>query len=121
MTAKSSADPAELAPSDGKSSGPAPSVGRIVHYRLSKGDVAEINRRRKRFTEAPSQSWGFQAHTGNQVHAGDVFPAVVVRIFEGNDVGTCNLSVLLDGSDTYWATSRKPGDEDGQWFWPPRT
>jgi hypothetical protein len=27
----------------------------------------------------------------------------------------------LDGTDTYWATSRTEGAGDGHWAWPPRT
>ncbi|GAA4560510.1 hypothetical protein [Planotetraspora kaengkrachanensis] len=34
--------------------------------------------------------------------------------------GVCNLQVLLDGNDAYWATSRTEGDEPGRWSWPPR-
>lgn len=97
-----------------------PSIGRVVHYRLSKSDAQEINKRRKRFQGAPAQVWGFQAHVGNRASAGDVFPAVIVRVFGDNPGAntTVNLQVQLDGNDTYWATSRARGEEDGQWSWP---
>ena len=84
-----------------------PTVGQIVHYRLSSGDVEQINDRR-----VPGV-----AQSGNRVAVGDICAAVLVRTFGGQAV---NLKVLLDGDDSYWATSRCGGDADGQWSWPPR-
>lgn len=83
-----------------------PTIGRIVHYRLSEGDAAAIGKQR---TETGA--------TGNPVSAGDVYPAQIVRDFGGPSY---NLQVALDGTDVYWATSRQEGTEDGRWFWPPR-
>lgn len=83
-----------------------PSIGRIVHYRLSDHDAKEINKQR---VEA--------GHTGNRAEAGQTYPAMIVRTFGGT---TCNLQVYLDGPDTYWATSRAEGDQDFTWCWPPR-
>lgn len=94
-----------------------PSVGRIVHYKLSEVDAEAINRRRDDFDTANPGATGFQAHIGNRAEAGQTFPATVVRTFGGDAV---NLQVSLDGTDTYWATSRTPGDDPGQWCWPPR-
>jgi hypothetical protein len=54
----------------------------------------------------------------NLVQEGDVFPAVIVRDWDEQS-GTVNLQVHLDGSDTYWATSRVQGDNPGEWQWPP--
>lgn len=52
----------------------------------------------------------------NPVHPGDTYPAVVVKTFEN---GAANLQVFLDGTDTYWATSRTEGDV-GKWgHWAP--
>jgi hypothetical protein len=86
------------------------SLGRIVHYKLSAGDVVQIDNRHP-------------MHRGQQVRnpvsEGQVLPAVVTAIFDGSDV-TANLKVQLDGEDSYWATSRTLGDRPGQWFWPPR-
>jgi hypothetical protein len=42
---------------------------------------------------------------------------MVVRTFGGP---AANLQVHLDGTDTYWATSRCEGEGPGFWAWPPR-
>lgn len=85
------------------------SIGRIVHYRLSAGDVVQIDNR-------------LPTHRGQQVRnpvsEGQVLPAVVVAIFGSGS--TANLKVLLDGEDSYWATSRTLGEGNGHWSWPPR-
>lgn len=98
-----------------------PSVGRIVHYRLTEQDANDINRRRKDHHEIcrSGDRSGFVGHVGNRVAEGDLFPAVIVRVWDESTV-TCNLQVLLDGTDTYWATSRAEGTEAGRWTWPPR-
>lgn len=86
-----------------------PTIGRIVHYTLGDGDVNQI--RNQRITAVRG--------TSNDVQAGDVYPAVVVRVFDPS-VSTANLQVLLDGPDSYWATSRTEGDGPGHWAWPER-
>ncbi|MGH7877027.1 MAG: hypothetical protein ACRENM_05070 [Candidatus Dormibacteraceae bacterium] len=112
-----------------------PSVGRTVHYQLGVGDVEAINQRRSdaqafrrrvtRHMGGGETDPGYEGrtghveHTGNAVSEGDVYPAVIVRTF-GSDLGTSNLHVLLDGNDSYWATSRTEGDEPGNWHWPER-
>jgi hypothetical protein len=107
-----------------------PSVGRIVHYSLTEQDAQQINRRR---TDGPSIAerikaaiWpiGAQAHIGNSVQAGDVFPMVITRVWP-SERGMVNGQVLLDGNDTFWAISREQvaadsTDKNGLWFEPPR-
>lgn len=96
-----------------------PTPGRIVLYRLTDADANLITQRRG--TAGP----------GNPVAAGQAYPAMVVRTFGGGDA--VNLQVLLDGFDTYWATSREQGEPPagekqatpgnippGTWCWPPR-
>lgn len=96
----------------------APSIGRIVLYKLSVGDAMSIAAQREH-----------TGASGNVAVAGDEYPAVVVRIFAPGEPSTCNLRVLLDGTDDYWATSRVNVDSDyarehnradGQscWRWP---
>lgn len=80
-----------------------PALGQIVHYKLSQMDADLIGARRA------------TAFYGNDVVAGDVFPAMVVRRWDGSDL--VQLQVFLDGNDTYWATSRKQGDEESQWLY----
>ncbi|MFH9731924.1 hypothetical protein [Streptomyces sp. NPDC017260] len=97
-----------------------PTVGRIVHYRLSAADANDINRRRKDFSTAGaglSDRSGYIGHTGNEAIEGQVLPALIVRVWDEPDL-TVNLQVLLDGNDTYWATSRKEGTDLAQWTWP---
>ncbi|MDX3199967.1 hypothetical protein [Streptomyces scabiei] len=101
---------------------PRPSIGRIVHYKISEAAAGQINRARKNFHEHARTSHedsGLMGHQGNWVAEGDVFPAVVVQVFNEATV-TANLQVLLDGNDTYWATSAAQGSEPGRWSWPER-
>lgn len=105
-------------------------VGSTVLYVLNETDAEAINRRR---TDGASiavriqeNKWplGAQAHIGNTVRVGQVLPATVVQVFgiDGDDNPPINLQVILDGSDSYWATSRHRSEspENGFWFWPPR-
>lgn len=85
-----------------------PTLGRVVHYRLSEGDVDNV--------------LAFRADkdyfVGNGVSEGQTYPAQVVATFNGG--ASCNLVVTLDGKDTLWVTSRPEGDTPGTWTWPPR-
>ena len=85
---------------------PLPTLGRIVLYKLSEDDARHIQQQR--------------SHNGtmaNMAGVGHKYPAVVVSTFGGEAV---NLQVLLDGPDSFWATSRHEGDQPGTWAWPPR-
>ena len=97
-----------------------PSIGRIVHYTLTKDDAERITKRRADFakhrhTEAYTDT-GYVAHFGNDAHEGDTYPAVIVRVFDTS----VNLKVMLDGSDELWALSHSEGEGPGFWAWPPR-
>lgn len=118
--------------------GQIPSIGRIVHYRLSTQDVEQIMRRRttgKSISErmkastaasedgAPSiVAWpaGAQAHIGNDVSAGDTFPMLIVRVWGPSAESAVNGQVFLDSNDVFWARSRTVGDQPGTFSWPPR-
>lgn len=82
-----------------------PALGQHVTYRMSGGDAVLIQERR---AAAPA------ARRGNTVHEGDEFPAIVVRVFT-TEPPAVNLQVLLDGDDSYWATSRTEGNHFGQY------
>lgn len=88
----------------------APTLARMVHYTLNEADAESINTRRIS-DEFPGMN------SGNRVEAGQDCAAVVVRVWSDSLV---NLQVLLDGTDSYWATSRSEGDGQGHWHWPPR-
>lgn len=105
-----------------------PSLGRIVHLRLSESCAAEINRRRAGNGDTAAENAirdaGGVIHKGNGVKAGDIFPLVITKVWDGGQPATestfVNGQVLLDGNDCLWATSVKQGDDLGQWFEPPR-
>lgn len=98
-----------------------PSVGRIVHYVLREVDVERIMRRRRDFEnhrrDDDYKDRGYMAHFGNDVRAGDVLPAIIVRAWGEH---TVNAQVYLDGTDTLWMTSIPEGEGPGTWSWPPR-
>ena len=108
-----------------------PTIGRIVHYRLSADDAAQINRRRTTgksiadrmaYGTDPLKAWpaGAQAHIGNDVAEGDVFPMHIVKVWGPTATSAVNGQVMLDGTDTFWATSRTVGEGPGTFSWPTR-
>ncbi len=96
---------------------PTPTIGRTVLYILTAADADAINQRRAHPRGGASEDAGHRNFVGNRASEGDICPAVVVRTFGGP---AANLQVLLDGNDTYWATSRSEGDGPGFWAWPAR-
>lgn len=92
-----------------------PALGRIVRYRLTEQDAADINRRRSDFEHSAAADR--TGHHGNPVAEGQICAAIVVRVFN-SDSHAVNLQVLLDGNDTLWATSSAEGNALGQWAWP---
>jgi hypothetical protein len=101
-----------------------PTIGRILHYRLTASDAQAINRRRtsgasiadRMKQDPPAWPAGAQAHIGNTASEGDTVPLVVVRAWSSG----VNGQALLDGNDTLWVTSAEEGTEPGTWAWPPR-
>lgn len=97
------------------------SQGRIVQYTVSANDAEVINKRREDYNAFKAKYPGYEPdgsvrHTGNTVREGDVFPAMVVRVFE--QAGSANLQVTLDGTDTFWACSVSEGTGGRTWAWP---
>ncbi|MGW2501814.1 hypothetical protein ACWCXL_11980 [Streptomyces sp. NPDC001588] len=86
---------------------PAPQIGEAVLYRLTASDVRSIHRQRIAACQR-----------GAAVRAGDVYPAAIVRVAGDGPDAPCNLHVLLDGPDTYWAQQVACGTEPGTWAWP---
>jgi len=99
-----------------------PTLGRIVHYTLSEQDAEAINRRRKdaRDSAASLDKTGYVAHVGNDVSAGDVYPLIITKVWGGTPTSAVNGQVLLDGNDTFWATSVAIGEGPRTFAWPPR-
>ena len=98
--------------------------GRIVYFVMGESHAAEVMRRRTNAISIAERikvlAWpvGAQAHVGNDVKAGDVYPAMVLRVWS-DDSGCSNLKVMLDGSDEFWATSVSFDAEKapGTWHW----
>ncbi len=108
--------------------------GRVVYYVFGETAAKEVMRRRttsasiaERMKDtkddgltAKTPTWpaGAQAHIGNDVKAGDILPAMVVRVWS-QESGCSNLRVILDGTDEYWATSvNYYADKRGSsWHW----
>lgn len=103
-----------------------PTIGRIVHYKLTEEEAKSINKRyeysiafRK---QNPNHNDGDQHHVGNSARAGDIIPAIIVKVWpnEFGDKPGVNGQAFLDGNDSFWITSKGEGTENGQWSWPPR-
>ena len=89
-----------------------PSIGRIVHYRLSRSDCQEINRRRADYMD----SWRKTVELGKLPVTPVISRMSAIRYPKGRSIlrwsqafspATVNLQVHLDGNDTFWATSRQ--------------
>ncbi len=77
--------------------------GQVVSYMLTTEDMAIINSRR--FSIASESR-------GTPPSAGDIFPAIVVRLAGDN---TVNLQVFLDGNDSHWVLGAVEGETAGCW------
>lgn len=104
------------------------SIGRMVHYRLTRQDAINVNKRRQDALNAlrAGVEDGVQIHYGRQALEGDLYPMVVTRVWTEEDL--VNGKVLLDGNDDLWVTriSEVPVAAEnfetvlGHWTWPPR-
>ena len=102
-----------------------PTIGRIVLYTLTDQDAEAINRRReharKHMDAHRENANGVMVHVGNTVSRGDTFPMIITRTWGNDEHSAVNGTVMLDGSDTFWATSRVVGEHAGMYRWPGRT
>jgi hypothetical protein len=98
-----------------------PTIGRIVIYTLSADDAATINKRRAdaraHMDAHRSNSNGVMVHVGNEAREGQEYPMLIVATRGGQPDSYVNGTVQLDGSDTFWATSRKVGTGPGTYHW----
>lgn len=85
-----------------------PTIGRIVHYKLSAGDAWQINEFR---TAIPG-------HNGNLAREGDVFPMMITRVWSSTPESAVNGQVFVDGNDALWATSVSAGEGPHSFSWP---
>lgn len=91
-----------------------PSVGRIVHIRLSEDCARNANADRA----------ACECLKGSTVNTTDAYPLLITKVWDGGEAATettlVNGQVFLDGNDTFWVTSVQQGTKPGQWFEPPR-
>lgn len=101
---------------------PKPTLGRIVHYYLTQDDARSINARREdaQIADPGRNRTGVMVHIGNRVRAGQVVPAIIVRVWGDHDGAAVNLKCMLDGTDSLWVCSVYQGAKEGSYDWPPR-
>jgi hypothetical protein len=116
-----------------------PTIGRIVLYRLTKEDAAQVNRRRTNgqsikermaisvlgkmgVLQDEIRAWpqGAQAHIGWPVKDGQVFPMMITNVDPVTIEGYVSGQVFLNGNDVLWKVDAPEGKENGQWSWPER-
>lgn len=85
-----------------------PTVGRVVHYRVSAEEAAQITERHR-------------SAGGNYAQEGDVYPLLITRVWGDQEYSSFNGTLFLDGpNSTLWITSTHIGDGPRHCFWPPR-
>lgn len=97
-----------------------PTIGRIVHYRLTADEAAAINKRRadaRTERSLAKAEGGAVIHVGNTAHAGDV---VALLVTDTHGADCVNGQAFLDGNDSLWVTSTTYGIGPGEWTWPQR-
>jgi hypothetical protein len=85
-------------------------IGQVVTYTLSEADVRLIIAGRA--GRGPvDMEYGSMVGHANPITAGQRCAAMIVA----DNGGSVNLQVMLDGDDSYWATSRNRGSDPGCW------
>ena len=87
-------------------------IGQPVHYKLSQEDVQQYEQLRAIFTEQFDLP---QTMIGEDVRAGEVFPAIVIK---AQGPQKASLRVVLPGIATLYAQSKVQGGSEGQWIYP---
>lgn len=103
------------------------SIGRIVHYMLTRDDAAAINKRRAdaRNNHKIRNNYGLgsQVHFGTEHVYGQRLPMIVTKAWQrtGDDkkeIWFANGQVFLDGNDTLFVQGVVIGDQPGNIAWP---
>jgi hypothetical protein len=101
-----------------------PTIGRIVHLRISAECAKSINKRRfdAKESEIAATNSGAIIHHGNLVLENDVYPLLITKIWSDKPTESTpiNGQIFLDGNDSFWVTSVQQGDGPNKWFEPPR-
>jgi hypothetical protein len=106
-----------------------PTIGRVVHFKLTNAQVDEIAGRRTTVASVQDRikggTWpvGIQAHIGAGNSEGDVLPMIITRIHLdqfGPGIDGVSGQVFLDGNDSFWVENVAEGKGPGQWAWPAR-
>ncbi|MEU9208561.1 hypothetical protein AB0D27_11545 [Streptomyces sp. NPDC048415] len=92
---------------------PQPTIGRVVHYRLSEEDVTRCQ---QQLSHNPPEL----LKQFNEPRAGQTYAAIVTSVTVHPDHPDVNLRVILDGPYDFFAHSRVQGEEPGTWAWPER-
>lgn len=83
-----------------------PTIGRIVHYRLTENDIEKSK---------------FGYDNCNPHSVGQIVPLLIVVVWEhefGQNKPGVNGQAFLDGAHSLWITSAGEGDTPGTWHWP---
>lgn len=97
-----------------------PKTGRQILYVLSDTDVQTIMKQRVLSADLMNEDdRHLAAFRGNSVLAGDIVPAVIIRVWNEQS-GLMNGQALLDGTDSLWLLSRErdANKTPGTWHWP---
>ncbi len=92
-----------------------PTIGRIVLYKLTEGDVKRVTDQRPSMADAATFPPFVQLCVGVPVSSGEECAMVVTRAWES---GAVNGKVMLDGNDVLWVVHSNCGDGVGEWHWP---
>lgn len=88
-----------------------PSINRVVQYCMTETDVDRAKRELRR-----------DGRHGNMPRAGELYPAMIVKVFGDTPGAAFNVQVLLDGNFSLWVTSTNitTAPKPRHCIWPPR-
>lgn len=88
-----------------------PSINRVVQYCMSEADVDRAKRELKR-----------DGRHGNEPRVGELYPAMIVKVFGDTPGAAFTVQVLLDANFSLWVTSTNitAAPKERHCIWPPR-